>query len=375
MLKQSYQIPDLPPPGELETKPVLKLAAVAHRCLAELKGRAATISNQGILINTLSLQEAKASSEIENIITTQDELFQAAIFPGSPSSPAAKEVALYSDALRCGLDELREKQGIISNNSIIAMFQILKRTKGGFRKTPGTALKNDQTGEIVYVPPQGGDEVLMHMTALEKFINADDMDHLDPLVRMAIIHHQFESIHPFPDGNGRLGRIINVLYLTQQHLLDIPILYLSRYITQNKGDYYKLLQSVRESGEWEPWLLYMLNAVAETSIQTIALIGGIRDLMAKYKHQIRTEHSKIYSQDLLNNLFRHPYTRIDFLVNDIGVSRQTAAKYLDQLAEAGLLMKHQSGRNVYFINAPLMELFRTGEMQDISRQPQIDSVS
>jgi Fic family protein len=375
MLKSTYQIPDLPPPGELETKLVLKYAALAHRFLAELKGRAATIPNQGILIDTLSLQEAKASSEIENIVTTQDELFQAALFPENPSSPAAKEVALYRDALRSGLHDLHSKQGVISNNSIIAMFQILKRTDGGFRNALGTALKNDQTGEIVYVPPQGGYEVITYMTALEKFINADDMRHLDPLVRMAIIHHQFESIHPFPDGNGRLGRILNVLYLTQQGLLDIPILYLSRYITRNKGDYYKLLQSVRETGDWEPWLIYMLTAVAETSAQTIELIGGIRDLMARYKQEIRSEYSRIYSQDLLNNLFRHPYTRIDYLVNDIGVSRQTASKYLDQLAAGGLLVKHHSGRNVYFINAPLMELFRTGEASDISRQPQIDSVS
>lgn len=362
MLKPTYAIPELPPPGELETKAVLKMAAIAHRYLAELKGRAAAIPNQGILIDTLSLQEAKASSEIENIVTTQDELFQATLFPENPSSAAAKEVALYRDALHRGLADARKMQGIISNNSIIAMFQILKRTDGGFRTMPGTALKNDQTGEIIYVPPQSGDEVIQHMTALEKFINDDSFKHLDPLVRMAIIHHQFESIHPFPDGNGRLGRIINVLYLVQQRLLEIPILYLSRYITAQKGDYYRLLQSVRDTGNWEPWLLYMLEAVAETSAETIDLITGIRNLMAEYKQKIRTEHGKIYSQDLLNNLFRHPYTRIDYVVNEIGVSRQTAAKYLDELANAGLLVKHQSGRNVYFINAPLMQLFQKGEV-------------
>jgi Fic family protein len=236
----------------------------------------------------------------------------------------------------------------------------LKRTDGGFRDTPGTALKNDQTGEIVYVPPQNGVEIVTHMTALEKFINDDAYNDIDPLVRMAIIHHQFESIHPFPDGNGRLGRIINVLYLTQERLLDIPVLYLSRYITRNKADYYRLLQSVRETGDWEPWIIYMLTAVAETSAETIGLITGIRNLMAEYKQKIRSEHSKIYSQDLLNNLFRHPYTRIDFIVEEIGVSRQTAAKYLDQLADAGLLVKHQSGRNVYFVNQPLVALFTGG---------------
>lgn len=223
------------------------------------------------------------------------------------------------------------------------------------------SLKNDQTGEIVYVPPQSGDEVIAHMTALEKFVNDDAFKHIDPLVRMAIIHHQFESIHPFPDGNGRLGRILNVLYLTQQRLLDTPILYLSRYITRNKGDYYRLLQSVRENGDWEPWLIYMLSAVGETSAETIDLIAGMRILMADYKQKIRSEHRKIYSQDLLNSLFRHPYTRIDYIVNELNVTRQTAAKYLDQLSDDGLLVKHQSGRNVYFINAPLVALLQQSE--------------
>ncbi len=363
MLKQTYQIPDLPPKGELESKAILKLASIAHRFLAELKGRAAAIPNQGILIDTLSLQEAKASSEIENIITTQDEMFQATLFPENPSSAAAKEVFLYRDALQKGLKDLRDKKGILSNNAIISMFQILKRTDGGFRRTSGTALKNDQTGDIVYVPPQNGNDIIMHMTALEEFMNDDDYSGLDLLVRMAIIHHQFESIHPFPDGNGRLGRIINVLYLTQHRLLDIPILYLSRYITQNKSQYYQLLQSVRDTGEWEPWILYMLDAVANTSAQTIDLVNGIRNLMAEYKDIIRSKHSKIYSQDLLNNLFKHPYTRIDYVVKEIGVSRQTAANYLDQLAEAELLVKFQSGRNVYFVNMPLMDLLRKGEVQ------------
>lgn len=362
MLKQTYQIPELPPKGELETKAVLKLASIAHRFLAELKGRAAAIPNQGILIDTLSLQEAKASSEIENIITTQDEMFRASLFPENPSSPASKEVALYRDALQQGLNDLREKKGVLSNNSIISMFKILKRTDGEFRKTSGTALKNDQTGDIIYVPPQNGDDIIAHMTALEQFMNDDDYSGLDLLVRMAIIHHQFESIHPFPDGNGRLGRIVNVLYLTQHRLLDIPILYLSRYITQNKAQYYKLLQSVRDTGEWEPWILYMLDAVASTSAQTIDLINGIRDLMAEYKKVIRNDHGRIYSQDLLNNLFRHPYTRIDYIVSELSVSRQTASSYLDQLAEAGLLMKFQSGRNVYFVNVRLMDLLRKGEV-------------
>lgn len=357
MLKASYAIPDLPPAGVEETPAVLRALALAHRHLAELKGRAASIPNQGILIDTLAMQEAKASSEIENIVTTQDELFQASAFPENLSTPAAKEVARYADALRQGFLEQRKLGGLLTNNIIIMMFQMLKRSEGGFRMTPGTALKNDQTGEMVYIPPQEGDTVRAHMANLEIFINDDQQSDLDPLVKLAIIHHQFESIHPFPDGNGRLGRIINVLYLTHVSLLDIPILYLSRYITGNKGEYYRLLQSVRDTGSWEPWLLYMLRGVAETAKETLALIEAMRDLMAMYKQRIRNDHGKIYSQDLLNNLFRHPYTRVEYVQNELNISRPTATKYLDELAASGLLLKHRVGRNNYYINQPLVALF------------------
>lgn len=365
-LKPTYAIPDLPPPGLTETPSVLKALARAHRYLAELKGRAATIPNQGILIDTLSLQEAKASSEIENIITTQDELFQLNAFPESAGSPAAKEVARYRDALRYGYDEQRRLDGLLTNNMLIAIFRILKKTDGTFRETPGTALKNEGTGALVYIPPQDAKEDRDEMGALEKFINEDgDGVDLDPLTRMAIIHHQFESIHPFPDGNGRIGRIINVLYLTRCGLLDIPILYLSRYITQNKGEYYRLLQVVRDTGEWEEWLLYMLKGVEETAIETLRLVEAIRGLMAGTKRRMRTEHPKIYSQDLLNNLFRHPYTRIEFVQEEIGVSRPTATKYLDELAESGMLFKHREGRNNYYINQPLVALF-------VDREPEAE---
>ncbi|CAN5213592.1 Fic family protein [soil metagenome] len=356
MLKSIYKLPTLPPSGDLETPAVLRELARAHRHLAELKGRAASIPNQAILIDTLSLQEAKASSEIENIVTTQDELFQASLFLDGPGSPAAKEVASYRDALKRGFDSLHQTKGLLTNNAIIEMFQVLKRTDEAFRATPGTALRNDATGELVYVPPQDRNEIVGHMTALERFMNDDAESDLDPLVKMALIHHQFESIHPFSDGNGRIGRIINVLYLTRVGLLDIPVLYLSRYITANKADYYRLLQAVRDDGDWDPWLLYMLRAVSETSRQTLALIEGVRVLMADYKQRLRS-HPKIrYSQDLLNNLFRHPYTRIEFLQADLDITRQTAAKRLDQLAEAGFVEKHQQGRNNYYINTPLIDL-------------------
>jgi Fic family protein len=356
VLKPTYALPPLPPPGELETPAVLRALATAHRHLAELKGRAASIPNQAILIDTLSLQEAKASSEIENIVTTQDELFQASLFINGPGSPAAKEVASYRDALKCGFDSLAHNQGLLTNNAVIEMFRVLKRTTEGFRATPGTALKNEATGALVYVPPQDRNEIIAQMKVLERFINDDAASDLDPLVKMALIHHQFESIHPFSDGNGRIGRIVNVLYLTRVGLLDIPILYLSRYITTHKAEYYSQLQAVRDGNGWEPWLIYVLTAVAETSQQTLELIEGMRVLMGDYKRRLREHPSVRYSQDLLNNLFRHPYTRIEFLQADLGITRQTASRYLDQLAEAGFVEKHRHGRNNYYINTPLIEL-------------------
>ncbi len=357
MLTSTYIIPALPPRIDLETREVMREALRANRHLAELKGRAATIPNPAILINTLSLQEAKASSEIENIVTTQDELFQAELFPEGPASPAAKEVALYVDALKLGYDRVRTSGGLITANTLIDIFRLLKRTTGGFRAMPGTALKNDATGEIIYVPPQHEREIVDHMTALERFINDDALSDLDPLIKMALVHHQFESIHPFPDGNGRIGRILNVLYLVKNGLLDTPILYLSRYITTHKAEYYRLLQHVRDTGEWESWLLYMLRAVADSSVQTLELIESVRHLMADYKSRLRDGFPSLYSQDLLNNLFRHPYTKIDYVRTDLGVTRQTAAKYLDELAEAGFVRKQAAGRSNYYVNRPLVDLF------------------
>ena len=357
MLKQVYQIPALPIEGLEETVPILRALAKANRHLAEMKGSAKTIPNQTILITMLALQEAKASSEIENIVTTQDELFQAAVLPETFGTANAKEVARYRDALNFGFFEQLKTDGLLTNNMIIGMFQILKQSDSGFRKTPGTALKNEMSGELVYIPPQSADEIGKLMGSLENFINKDEMSPLDPLVKMAIIHHQFESIHPFPDGNGRVGRVINILYLTRTGLLDIPILYLSRYINRHKGEYYRLLQYVRESGDWEPWILYMLEAVSETAQETLKMIEEIGRLMAQTKQRLRNDHPKIYSQDLLNNLFRHPYTRIEYVQSELDVSRPTATRYLDELAEAGILIKQKTGRNSYYINHALVALF------------------
>lgn len=355
-LVPKYHIPNLPPNVDLETKSILKALKEAHKHLAELKGRAGSLPNQGILIDTLTLQEAAASSEIENIVTTQDELYQMNTKLGLYPSPDAKEVALYGSALRLGFEQLESKKGVISNNTIIALFQTLKRTTGEYRKTPGTALKNDSTGEIVYVPPQSFNDIASQMAKLEKFINEPLQDDVDPLVAMAIIHHQFESIHPFPDGNGRIGRILNVLFLCKMELIEIPILYMSRYITRNKSEYYRLLQHTRDTGEWEQWILYIVNGVSETAQETNRLIFGIRELMRDYKKRLRTDHPKIYTQELINNLFRHPYTRIEYLVDEVGVSRQTAGKYLNELHKSGLLEKMKVGLHNYYINGPLVEL-------------------
>lgn len=340
---------------QFETRAVLKKTAKAHRFLAELKGVAATIPNEAILINTLTLQEAKDSSEIENIVTTHDELYKASIMSQAMINPAAKEVQNYSYALRASFEIIR-KQKLIRMHDILNVQKELERNRAGFRKLPGTDLKNARTGEVVYTPPQSANEIAGLMDNLVEYINNDELCDADPLVKMAIVHHQFESIHPFYDGNGRTGRIINILYLVSKDLLDLPVLYLSRYIIQHKADYYHQLQQVRETGEWEPWLLYMLEGVVQTAQSTISLIKGIKTQMQLYKHQIREQLPKIYRQELLNNLFRHPYTKIEFIVDDLGVSRITATKYLEQLTEHGLLHKEKIGRTNYYINQPLCYL-------------------
>lgn len=350
----NYVIPTLPFPQNIETKPVLKKLTLAHKALAELNGVAETIPNEVIILNTLSLQEAKDSSAIENIITTHDELYSSDNLAQQFVSPAAKEVHNYATALKEGFTSVKQK-GFLSCNQIIEIQETLEESNAGFRKLPGTNLRNELTGEIVYTPPQSYDEIVSYMSNLEKFMNDNELCDWDPLVKMAIIHHQFESIHPFYDGNGRTGRIINILYLVNEGLLNLPILYLSRYINQHKADYYKLLQRTRTSHDWEPWLLYMLDAIEQTAIQTSGIVRGIRSLMMQYKHQIRTELPKIYSQELINNLFKHPYTKIDFLVNELQVTRQTASKYLEQLIVKGLLTRHKTGKENYYINDALLQ--------------------
>lgn len=352
LANQEWVLAMLPPNSDLETKRVLKSLPSAHSALAELKGVAASIPNQSILINTLGLIEAKDSSEIENIITTHDELYKSGI--NSFGSIAAKEVQDYVAALKIGY-ELSGKTEILTNKTILTVQFTLERNNAGFRKLPGTVLKNSKTGDIVYTPPQEYDEIQNLMSNLEKFVNDNDMCSFDPLVKMAIIHYQFESIHPFYDGNGRTGRIINILYLIINELQKLPILYLSSYIIKNKARYYELLQDVRDNESWEEWLIFMIRGVEETAKETIDLIHQIRALMMEYKFQLR-ENYKFYSQDLLNNLFKHPYTKIEFIENDLGVSRVTASGYLNRLAKDGLLRKEKLGTGNYFINERLINL-------------------
>jgi Fic family protein len=349
-----YKIPHLPLDFDLETKAILKKTAAARSALAEMKGAALSIPNESILISTLSLQEAKDSSAIENIVTTHDELYQGDYLKKEFRSIASKEVHNYAEALRWGFETVRH-QGILTNNHIIRIQATLEENDAGFRKVSGTELKNEHTGETVYTPPQTNDEVVALMRNLEQFINDSALSDFDPLVKMAVIHHQFESIHPFYDGNGRTGRIINILFLVKEGMLNLPILYLSRYINQNKSDYYRLLQKVRTEDAWEDWILYLLDGVEQTSLQTIKIIEGIKNLMLKHKKKIR-ENTKFYSQDLINNLFKHPYTKIDFIMTDLEVSRLTATKYLDELDQIGIVRKVKLGRNNYYINTDLYNL-------------------
>lgn len=347
----------LPLPGsiQLETPEVLRQLAKAHRRLAELKGAAKTIPNEAILIDTLSLKEAKDSSAIENIITTEDELFQGNSESDGSANPAAKEVHNYAAALKVGFAKVRE-QGFMRLQDILTVQETLEGNRAGLRKLPGTKLKNEQTGEVVYEPPQDPEEVRRLMENFVAYLNREEIGDPDTLIRMAILHYQFESIHPFYDGNGRTGRILNLLHLVLHGLLDLPILYLSRYIVRHKDQYYRGLQAVRDEGLWEAWVLYMLRAVEETSKETLEKVEGIRALMLETKHQLRNKLPKIYSQELLNNLFRHPYTKIEFVEKDLGVSRPTATKYLEELTKAQFLRKTKSGRTSFYINQPLFDL-------------------
>lgn len=335
----------------MATHKVLNAVAPAEAKLGELKGFVHTVPNEAILLNTLPLQESRASSEIENIVTTDDELFRARVENKLINQPI-KEVQAHADALLNGFNRVRAHKTLRSTD-LLEIHQCLIGNDAGMRTQMGTVLKND-AGEIIYTPPAPS-EVPALMDNLIKFINDADFSPLNPLIKMAVIHYQFESIHPFYDGNGRTGRILNLLYLVLCGRLDLPVLYLSRYIIATKSEYYRLLQAVREEEDWDAWLIYLLKGIATTATQAINLLKNINNLLHDFKHKIRENHSRHYSQDLINVLFKHPYTRIEFVQRDLNCSYRTASYKLKLLTESGFMREIRRGRSNYYMNDALVE--------------------
>jgi len=356
--KAPYFTLDKLPPNreEVETIKILRQVSKAATALAELKGIAKTIPNQAMLVNAIVLQEAKDSSEIENIITTQDELYKALTVRNTNISPETKEVVNYRKAIFTGFDII-EKQGFLRVNDIVTIQQELVENTAGVRSTPGTVLKNDKTGEVVYTPPQDKQEILELLSNFIVHYNQNEQD-LNPLINLAVLHYQFESIHPFYDGNGRTGRILNILYLILNGLIEIPILYLSSYIIQNKPEYYRLLNQTNKTGRWEEWILFMLKAVESTSIQTIERISMIRHLLEKTLVKVQIESPKIYQKELVELLFEQPYSKIEFVVNRLKVERKAASRYLKELENIGVLKSYKVGRETLYINKELVEILK-----------------
>jgi Fic family protein len=355
--KKPYNnLPVLPPKAEIDAKEILNHAIKANRELARLKGYCSRLPNSSILLTSIILKEAAASSEIENIITTQDELYKALISKNQKIDPPTKEVLNYRSAMRIGLTEMRKKE-ILSINIIKKIQAELEGNSAGIRKLPGTTLTNDVTGEVMYTPPDNEDAIKKLLKNLEQYMNTND--EIDPIIKMAIIHYQFESIHPFYDGNGRTGRIINVLYLVLKKLLDNPILYLSSYIIKNKNKYYKLLQQVRTENKWKNWIIFMLNATEETSLETYNMINTIINLLNNTLEKCKSELPKTtYSKELIELLFIQPYTKIDFLVQAGIGERRTASKYLKQLEEIGVVRSFQLWKETIYVNIELFELLK-----------------
>jgi Fic family protein len=338
---------------DLKTSRILEALNDASRSLAELKGFANSIPNQHILINAITINEAKDSSAIENIVTTHDSIYKVLTESGFKEE-AAKEVVDYRSAIWRGYEIIKDK-GFISTNVLVELQSMIEPSKTGVRKTPGTNLVNSVTGQIIYTPPQSETEIRDLLKNLEEYMNNLE-DGIDPLIKMALIHYQFESIHPFYDGNGRTGRILNVLYLVLNNLLDSPILYLSNYINKNKSDYYKLFTEFRENNNYEDWIIYILKGIEETSKNTIELIKKIQEEMESYKNEFMDKLPKIYSDELLDSLFYEVYTRINYIEDRCGVTRQTASSYLNQLVEVGLLEYEKVGRESIYKNTRLIEL-------------------
>ena len=353
------QLPYLPPQykgesRELETKEIMREAAKANRSLAELKGYSEIVPNKNILINAITLNEAKESSEIENIITTHDELF-IALSKSEYLFGAAKEVINYKEALWRGI-ELIKQNGFLTTNMFVEIQSIIEGNKAGIRTQGGTRLINDKTGKVVYIPPSTETEIRNLLGNLEIYINNED--DIDPLIKLAVIHYQFESIHPFYDGNGRTGRIINELFLVMKGLLDSPILYLSKYILSTKEEYYKLLNDIHNEGKWEEWILYILRGIKLTSEESLNILRKINALIEMTSEEIKMKHPKIYSKELVDILFSEFYTRISNVEIALNVTRKTASNYLNELTASGILTVEMRGKDKMFINKRLLEIMK-----------------
>ena len=350
--KPYNDLPLLPPDIELETHKVLKRCIDARAALAELRQAGEFIPDQSVLINTIPLLEAKSSSEIENVVTTADALFRYAYNGGPAADAATKETLRYRTALHTGYEKIKQRP--LNTNTAIEICSTIRDVAMDIRKTPGTALANPVTGEIIYTPPDGESRIRGLMANWERFIHEDG--NLDPLVRMAVMHYQFEAMHPFTDGNGRTGRVLNILYLVQQEILEIPVLYLSRYIIQNKVDYYRLLLGVTKKGAWEPWIVFMLKAVDDTARWTSSRIRLIRKLMQHTTDYVRNRGHGFYSAELIGVIFTQPYCRIGNLVEAGIAKRETASKYLKQLCEIGVLKEVKAGKEKFFIHPKFVQV-------------------
>lgn len=350
-----FKLNPLPPEGNIESTKVLKQLAASHRALAELNGYANIIPNKNILINAVTINEAKDSSEIENIITTHDELYKAMAQNSNRKSPS-KEVINYRKALWYGYSLIKSKE-MLTINMIVDIQKIVENNDAGIRSQPGTKLINDTTGEIVYIPPESKEEILYLLKNLEKYINTDN-DSIDYLIKLAIIHYQFEAIHPFYDGNGRTGRIINILYLALKDLLDSPILYLSKYIIKNKANYYRLIKEVSTKGNWEDWIMYILIGIEETSEETLLMVKNIHIELSQYVDDLKNKLPKIYSKELVELLFFEFYTKIIYIQEGLGVSRKTAVTYLNDLEKNGFLISKRVGKERIFLNQRLLKVVK-----------------
>jgi Fic family protein len=352
----SVKIDFLPPEiNKIETLPVLKQLSLSAAALGELKGIAKTIPNQSILVNAVVIQEAKDSSEIENIITTQDELYKALNSKIVQNNPT-KEVINYRKAIFQGF-EIIKKQGFLKLGDIVSIQETIVENTAGIRSVSGTVLKNDKTGEVVFTPPQDKDEILKLLGNFLEHFNLK-LTQISPLIFLSILHHQFESIHPFYDGNGRTGRILNILNLQLNDLLDLPILYLSSYINKNKAQYYELLRHVNTTGEWESWIIYMLKGIEETANQTVNKVIEIKTLLEASIEKTKNEAPKIYKKELIELLFEQPYSKNEYLVERLGIERKAASKYLKQLEEIGLLRSQKVGKEMIYINVKLVEILK-----------------